>query len=306
MLNVEKVFQDKKSFLITGETGVGKTIAVNKLHQKYSKHKPLVSINVSGIPDQFFESELYGYKKGAFTGAINSREGLLKKAGNGIVFLDEIGDLSSTAQLKMLKLIDEKTYYPIGEDSPNYFHGHFIFATHKNLKVLVDKGHFREDLYYRISGLVYEIKPLRERRSIITQKLRSYESKLSSQYFQYLCTEYDWPGNIRELVNLIERLEYELVVEKLDFRNEMLKKNNLYQINNGIDQDSYYAALAVFEREFLQRKMEKFKGRLNQASEKLGLSKSTLIAKLRKYGINNLEIKAMSQKSLAVSSHNAA
>lgn len=295
MLNYEKIFHEKKSILVTGETGVGKTSFVKHLHQKFRPNYPLVSLNLSGLPDQFFESELYGYKKGAFTGAINARAGLLKKAHNGLVFLDEIGDLNPTQQLKILKLIDEKVYYPIGDDSPQYFSGQFIFATHKNLSQLVEQGKFREDLYFRIVGLQVKIEPLRNKREKIRKCLWPYKNKMTASYFEYLCEEYSWPGNIRELNLVKDRLEYTDMDIKIDglvaSLNGVMEKPSLRLPPT----DSYYEALSEFEKIFLQQKLSKFKGKLNKTAQVIGLSKSTLIAKLRKYGINNLEIKAMSQ-----------
>jgi DNA-binding NtrC family response regulator len=296
MINFEKAFSEKKSILILGETGVGKTILVNSLHKKYISKKPIVSINLSGLPDQFFESELYGYKKGSFTGAHYPRLGLLKKAEDGVVFLDEIGDLNPVQQLKILKLIDEKIYYPIGEDSHQVFRGQFIFATHRNLLELVKKGQFREDLYFRLTGLVHTVKPLRMKREKVIKILAPYQERFTDECYEYLCNDYKWPGNFRELATLTDRLRYMIYNEKIEI--EMIADHNCGESKKEkeYNSDSYYEALSEFERDFIQQKLRKFSGKINYTSEVIGLSKSTLIAKLRKYGINNLEIKAMSQK----------
>jgi DNA-binding NtrC family response regulator len=296
MFNFKKVYGRKIPVLITGETGVGKSTYARSLHQRVCPADEFLSVNIASISDQLFESELFGHRRGSFTGAIENKPGLLEIAKKGLILLDEIGDLSLTNQVKLLHVLDSGEYFPVGSTRPKQFEGWFVFATHKDLKSMVKEGKFREDLYYRISSIKLRLPSLRKDRKAIESELSPFITRLSKNDYRYLVTEYSWPGNYRELKSVALQLECA--------ENESIELSKL-EIQRPIESHaiiessgSYYEALEEFEKKFFRAKMLELGGRVNYASEKLGLSKSTLIAKLRKYGISSLQIRAMSQEGL--------
>lgn len=200
--------------VVYGETGVGKGLAVKEIHARSSrKDKPFVAVNCGALPESLLESELFGHVKGAFTGAISSRPGLFREAEGGIIFLDEIGDISKSFQAKLLRAFEEREVRPIGSSRSHKIDVRIITATNKNLKQLADEGRFRSDLYYRLSVIPIHIPPLRERKEDILPlaghfiklyaKLKHGEKYTISQQAQQLLLDYSWPGNIRELQNAI-------------------------------------------------------------------------------------------------------
>ena len=205
--------------LITGETGSGKTVLARYIHNSSDRcNEPFVHINCAAIPDNLLESELFGYKKGAFTGAYGDKIGIFGSAGRGTVFLDEIGELPPYLQAKLLKVVDEKDYYPVGGTTPLKVNARIITATNTDLVKAVNERRFREDLYYRLNMMQFYIPPLRERKEdipelfsyFIKKRLGTEKAKLpeiEALVFELL-QSYSWPGNVRELQNLVERLSY--------------------------------------------------------------------------------------------------
>ncbi len=210
-----KIAKSNKSVLILGETGTGKDILARTIHRLSPRRDaPLVAINCASIPHELFEAELFGFSRGAFTGAFKEKAGLLEVAQEGTVFLDEIGDLPISLQAKLLRVIDNRVYRRIGETHDRYCRAKFIFATNKELVSAVSTGSFRRDLYYRISVIQIYILPLRQRRDSIPRlaqailerenKEQGYTKKISPEAIEKLMS-YDFPGNIRELINILER-----------------------------------------------------------------------------------------------------
>ncbi|MFD0680279.1 MULTISPECIES: sigma-54-dependent transcriptional regulator [unclassified Paenibacillus] len=211
-----KVKETDASILILGESGVGKTALSKWIHKiSQRKDKPFVSINCAAIPDSLLESELFGYQKGAFTGATESRAGKFEAADGGTIFLDEVGEMPLAMQAKMLHIIEEKTFMKLGSNSYRSVDVRIITATNKDIKKLVKEGQFRQDLYYRLNLVEIEVPPLRERREDIPYMIINYIHKLNHKYGKQvqlsdetiaMLTAHDWPGNIRELLNMLERM----------------------------------------------------------------------------------------------------
>lgn len=211
---IYKAAKSDKNVLVWGETGTGKDLTAKKLHELSDrKNKPFVTINCVNIPEVLFEAELFGYVRGAFTGAVKEKVGLLEIAKDGTIFLDEIGDLSLHFQAKILRIIEEKELRRVGDTILRKIYARFIFATNKNLHEEVKNGNFRKDLYYRINVVRLYIPPLKERKEDIPLLVehildrenneRRPKKEISNQALKKLMA-YDYPGNIRELENIIE------------------------------------------------------------------------------------------------------
>ncbi len=195
--------------LITGESGTGKELVARALHHLRCPDRPWVAVNVAGLDDMVFSDSLFGHVKGAFTGAEQPRKGMIEEAADGILFLDEIGDLAPASQVKLLRLLQEGEYYPLGSDRPRRVRARFLFATNHNLKGKVDQGSFRKDLYYRLCAHLINIPPLRERKedlplllnALVTEAAQSFSCVPPQipQALVDLLVTYDFPGNIREL-----------------------------------------------------------------------------------------------------------
>ena len=301
-MNLSNFYNSTKPILITGETGTGKSKLAKDIHDRSaSRQKPFVKVNLAALPDSLFESELYGHEKGAFTGAISKKVGFLESAGSGTIFLDEIGELTLDKQIKLLHLLDDGLYYPVGSHSKQKFKGRFIFATNRDLSTLVEQGSFRRDFYYRIRYCEIKLTPVREKsRSELTEIIQStyndlkvvhnfFKTILDNETIEALCT-YSWPGNYREIINTLEYL--------IESHLENVKANDLptwvLSETNNIGRYSefdYYQALSNFERRFFDQVMTEFQGQVNRTANHIGLSKVTLISKLKKYGIDRREYK---------------
>jgi len=278
--------------LIQGETGTGKELAALALHsQSLRKEKPFIAINCGAISPNLFESEFFGHKKGAFTGAVQNYEGKFLEADGGTLFLDEIGDLPLEIQVKLLRVLQEGSFFPVGSNEEKKVNVRIISASHKNLIELVREKGFREDLYYRIARDIMKLPPLRERGNdiiLISEKIMKNLNnqhrqikKLTSRSFDKLLT-YDWPGNIRELQSVLETAfiysEENIEEENIRFiASAAEKKNNEINIPiEGIDLDgevipSYYQAA-----------IEAAEGNKEQAAKLLKLKPHTFRARLRK------------------------
>ena len=218
---LHKVAMTDSHVLITGETGTGKELAARYIHRHSARRaKPLVTINCAALPDGLFESELFGYERGAFTGASSSYSGRLKLADAGTVLFDEIGDMSPYAQAKILRLIETKEVYPLGGRRSIPLDIRIIAATNRDLERQVSKNEFRQDLYFRLNVVRVQLPPLRERKEdipLLTEHfVQEFGARLGRQIegFSDEATErllnYDWPGNVRELMNLVERIFIDL------------------------------------------------------------------------------------------------
>lgn len=297
-MNITQLSRTNKPILILGETGVGKTALAKKIH-KLSARNYFNQLNINSLSSSLFESEMFGHLKGSFSGAITDKKGFCEITGSGTLFLDEIGDLSLELQVKLLTLIDESKYFPVGSCTQKTFYGRLIFATNKDLAKMVEKGTFRKDLYFRLRYFELDLPPLRSSKNLLEEimnKVMDVRVALNTQNIILspnvidLLTNYKWPGNYRELENTIEYL-YLLGKSKIsceDLPNWINTPNANMKTQ---DEDLYYDALALFERSYFKRILRKYEGRVNITAQNIGLSKVTLISKLKKYDIDRREFK---------------
>ena len=298
MLTKNHLTKIKENILITGATGVGKSFLAKWIHENSSRNQShYFQINIASLNSQLFESELFGHKKGSFTGASSDKQGFCERVGHGTLFIDEIGELDLEQQKKILTLVEERTYYSVGSNDPKRFKGVLIFATNKNLVLEVKKGHFREDLYYRIRSYMFEMEPLnkcRDKYLKVIEELNNCKLKqkklnliVSSNLMTFLKT-YHYPGNYRELRQIVDYIVFmgaDLVC--LEHLPNWISKNEIEGVNN----DCFYEAQGKFEKKFLTKKLSKYQGRINYTSEMINLSKVTLISKIKKYDINIKDMK---------------
>lgn len=287
------------TILLFGESGVGKGVIAKYIHKNSRRADgPFIKIDVSAIPENLLESELFGYVKGAFTGAASEgKPGMVALAENGTLFLDEIGELPIQLQPKLLRLIQERTFIPVGGQSPQPINIRVIAATHRNLEEMIKEGTFREDLYYRLNVVPFLIPPLKERTEEILPFVFYYLKQFNTRYHLkkeiqqealHYFTSYDWPGNIRELQNIIERL---VVTSKED----LISKEELPELilHSGGTKDSQ---LLLDQQLSLKKLMERYEkniltkiasvsGDTKEAADWLGLDRSTIRRKFKKHSI---------------------
>ena len=300
---IKKVADTTANVLILGESGTGKELVAKAIHENSPrKDMPFVVINCGGIPENLLESELFGYLKGSFTGAYADKPGLFEIARGGTIFLDEVAELPLVLQVKLLRVVQEKTFLRIGGTENIRVDVRIISATNRNLEEMVQKGDFREDLYYRLNVIPISIPPLRERKDDIPVLTKYFIEKYSrefgkgikniSNYALELLMDYSFPGNVRELENIIERsvaLEHSSIVlpENLMIsRENSAAKNETFKIENIPDQGlNLNDELARFERAIIKKALEKSKGSKTKAAELLMISFDSLRYRIEKLGI---------------------
>ena len=304
---VRQVSETKTNVLITGESGTGKELIARAIHQESNrKDKPFVVINCGGIPETLMESELFGHKKGAFTGAADDKQGLFQDAHTGTIFLDEIGELSLPIQVKLLRAVQEKVIRPVGGNEDFAVDIRIISATNKSLEKEVIEGNFREDLFYRLNVIEIKVPPLRERktdlRTLAQHFLEKYSTEMEkeitkfSSYALDLLNKYDFPGNVRELENLLERSvalsttnivlpdSLALSVHKRRWIEGIKDRRfDLDEVAKGVALD---AILEEIERAYLKKALDCSNGNKNKASELLGISFRSLRYRLDKLSID--------------------
>ncbi|EKN70975.1 sigma-54 dependent transcriptional regulator [Neobacillus bataviensis LMG 21833] len=288
-----KVAKVNSTVLILGESGVGKEVIVNYLHQESDRaNKPLIKVNCGAIPKHLLESELFGYEKGAFTGADSQgKPGLFEQADGGTIFLDEIGDMPIDLQVKLLRVLQEFEIMRVGGRKSFKIDVRVISATHMNLEEMVDKNDFRRDLYYRLNIVPIKVPPLRERIADIVPlafyflNKTNKKNKLNKRFHHeiiHFFEEYRWPGNIRELENLIERLVVTTDNEEIEMQDlpaSMLQGKPRKKTETG----KLKEIIANVERKLIKEQMEKSKT-TRQAAKELGISQSALVKKMQKLG----------------------
>ena len=318
---IAQVIDKDVNVLLTGDSGTGKEVVARELHKNSQrKSGPFIPINCGAIPEDLLESELFGHEKGAFTGAINTRKGRFEMAHGGTLFLDEIGDMPLAMQVKLLRVLQERCFERIGGNTSLNSDVRIITATHRNLETMIANGKFREDLFYRLNVFPIRVPSLRERiedipliiNSIISQieKENRGSIRFSSQTINALC-KYEWPGNIRELSNLIERLAimYPLGIigcEELPNRfrkyanenqdnfkntlslNEVTKeKISLEDLTllpvNGLNLKEF---LSDLEKQLIKQALNSCNNVVSRTAEKLKIRRTTLVEKMRKYQLN--------------------
>jgi len=321
---MEQVADKEVSVLITGESGTGKGVVARNLHYHSGRReRPFVPVNCGAIPAELLESELFGHEKGAFTGAITSRVGRFELAEGGTLFLDEIGDMPLSMQVKILRVLQERTFEKVGSNRTQTANVRVIAATHKHLEEMIGTGDFREDLYYRLNVFPIEMPALRERVEDIPllineliarmEKEKRGSLRLNSAAIMSLC-RHEWPGNVRELANLVERLAimhpFSVIgVQELpkkfryvdDFdENRPVEESGmpsgipgLVGLDapallpvNGIDLKDY---LSNLEKQLIQQALDESGGVVARAAEKLRIRRTTLVEKVRKYGLRDEE-----------------
>lgn len=293
-----RVAATDRPVLLWGETGTGKGVLARWIHDHCPRSvEPFVDLNCAGFVRELFESDLFGHRKGAFTGAVADKKGLLEAAHRGTVFLDEIGDVDGTVQPKLLKVIEEKQFRRLGEVRDRQVDIRLISATHRDLARMSETGEFREDLYFRIGTLTLRIPPLRERlddlpalaRTLIENTARDlgYRNAGFTERALQALSECHWRGNIRELRNTLERAvllsgRAELDVEDLDFRKTPPEAQRPKPVRAG----TLAEAVEDFEREFLPAVWVEEGGQIDAVLRRLGVSRSTFYEKVKRLGLN--------------------
>ncbi len=295
-LAIEKVARAPSTVLITGESGTGKELLARTIHNHGPRSNgPWVAVNCAALPESLIESELFGHEKGAFTGASSRRVGRFEQANGGTFFLDEIGDLTPVIQTKLLRVLQEKTIERVGGSNVLKVDVRVIAATHRNLKQLVKKGVFREDLFYRISVIGLNLPPLRKRLEDIPglaqffmERFRKQagreEMALTPRAIKAL-QRYRWPGNVRELENVIERgvvLAPRSRINLEDLPEEIV----LAGADNGEEKLSLKEARAEFEQKFITEALQKYGGNVSATAKSLDIARKNLQEKIKTYKIN--------------------
>jgi len=284
--------------IITGESGTGKELIARGIHFSSAKAaKPFVPVNCAALPGELIESELFGHKKGAFTGAVGDYKGLFKRAHEGTIFLDEIGELPKEAQAKLLRVLQEGAVRPVGGTEEIKVNTRIIAATNIDLDEAVEDGRFREDLYYRISVLTIEAPPLRHRKSDIGLLVKHFIDKLNKDFNRSIkgvddsamkaLTDYDWPGNVREMINVIESCyvypDLEWISEKhLRLRKNLKKKT---AIHDDRGDPGEFLELEEMEKAHIEKAMALADNNKAKAARLLGIHRSRLYKKLESYDI---------------------
>ena len=293
-----QVARRDSTVLLTGESGTGKELLAKAVHQNSLRaSKPFITVNCGAIPENLIESELFGHRKGSFTGAVADRVGKFEAANQGTVFLDEIGELPVNLQVRLLRVIQEREIDKIGHPKPIPVNVRIIAATNRDLRTLIEDGHFREDLFYRLSVVTIELPPLRERREDIPPLIQHFLKKHCERYklplpsltdeALELLTRYEWPGNVRELENVIE---HAVVLGRLDvIRPEELPpqirqaKSRVSAI--GLKLPDEGISLEDVEKEILVQALEKHQWNQTRAARYLNISRKTLIYRMEKFGL---------------------
>jgi sigma-54 specific flagellar transcriptional regulator A len=308
MVNVFKLIQrvadSDSTVLINGETGTGKGLVAKAIHQSsYRKERPFVSINCGAIPENLLESELFGHVKGAFTGATNAKMGKFELANGGTIFLDEIGDMSPDLQVKVLKVLEEREFEPVGGCKTVKVDVRIVAATHRDLEEEVQKGNFREDLFYRLYVIPIHLPALRERQIDIPLLVAYFLNKLNeekgtqidgmSETAMRIFMGYNWPGNVRELANLMERLtvlkgEGEITADDLP---EKLRGNEasipiMTAPDLTIDGICLTTAVNEFEKNLIYQSLERTDWVKNKAAKLLQVKRTTLVEKIKRYELH--------------------
>jgi len=316
---IEQVADTEATVLILGESGTGKEVVARKLHYNSSRRgRPFVPINCGAIPPDLLESELFGHEKGAFTGAISSRQGRFELAQGGTLFLDEIGDMSLSMQVKLLRVLQERTFERVGSNKTIQCDVRIIAATHRDLEDAIKKDRFREDLFYRLNVFPIDMPPLRERTEDIPVLVNDLISRIETEKRGSVrltptavmaLTQYSWPGNVRELANLIERLAILYPYGVVDLKDlpekfrvglsvtEQTGELPVVNIpgeepetvasvprlpNEGIDLKSH---LNNLEMGLIRQALDETQGVVAHAAKRLNMRRTTLVEKLRKYGL---------------------
>ena len=299
---IGRVADSPSIVLITGESGTGKEVVARQLHEISAKADgPFVAINIGGVPENLLESELFGYEKGAFTGAYGRKIGMFELASGGILFLDEIGDMPLPLQVKMLRVIQERKIYRLGGNTPIPINARIVTATNKNLEEMVQEGTFREDLFYRLNVVRIELPPLRERVEDIPVLAAMILNRLNRQMGHKIeglsvaaieaLKKHPFYGNVRELENVLERAvifanQNEIKAEDLDLRTSIGPAGGESSHTARVEEAGEAKSLKELEAEAIIRALHRWEGNRTRAAEELGISRRTLINKIADYQLD--------------------
>lgn len=292
---IEKIADVRCNVIIEGESGTGKELVARAIHsQGQYADRPFIVIDCGALTDTLLESELFGHEKGAFTGAVSSKPGLLETASGGTVFLDEIGNISDAMQIKLLRVVQEQQVTRVGGIKPIQIDVRFIVATNQDLEARSAEGSFRHDLYHRLNVVKIRVPPLRERSDDIPLLIQHFIAQFNEQYHRNVkgfdaasmkkLMAHSWPGNIRELRNLVER-HIALADDELMQLGELSEMKPAIQSGEGIDAD--LPTLSELERRYILKLLDVFNGNREKMAETLNINKSTLWRKLQSYRETN-------------------
>jgi len=284
--------------LIYGENGTGKELVAHLLHlHSQRRDAPFIEMNCAAIPEELIESELFGHVKGSFTGASEDKEGKFAQADGGTLFLDEVGDMSPKTQAKVLRVLEEQRFTPVGGNVSMKVDVRVLASTNKILEKEIEQGNFREDLYYRLNVIPFQIPPLRERREDIAVLTRYFLDDFGQKYSRKaptltlkameLLETYPWPGNVRELKNIMERfiiMYPHRKIDVFDLPEAILRRTILTTVETGED-STLQSAREKFERGFILEKLADHKGNVSRTAQTLGIERSNLYRKMRQLGI---------------------
>ncbi|MBK5225856.1 MAG: sigma-54-dependent Fis family transcriptional regulator [Thermoleophilia bacterium] len=290
---VSRVAASDANVMVYGESGTGKELIARALHEQSNRSRnPFIQLSCAALPETLLESELFGYEKGAFTGAADSKPGRFELADSGTLFLDEIGDISLTVQVKLLRVLEQMSFERLGGSKTLSVDIRLIGATNRDLPSMVKEGEFREDLFYRLNVIPITLPPLRERRGDIKLLAQHFLSRFStdkelSAESQKLLDDYHWPGNVRELQNTIERatiLSRGKIIGPDDLPAEI--RQGISLSSDAIRLPAEGVALEKVERELITQALERTGGNRTKAAELLGISRHTLLYRIEKYGLD--------------------
>jgi DNA-binding NtrC family response regulator len=294
LARAERVAESRSTVLLTGETGTGKELVARAIHARSAQRdRPLIKVNCAAIPETLLESELFGHTRGAFTGAVSSKKGRFALADGGTIFLDEIATISQPVQAKLLRVLQEREFEPLGSERTEKVDLRVIAATNRDLRQLVADGKFQEDLYYRLNVIPITLPPLRDRREDIPLLVDSFVRRFASSTGKRIdgvergvleeLTQYDWPGNVRELENTIERA---VVLSS----GPMLTQETVWLVGavtpaqgSGLPSMRLHQNVEWTERETIRRALERSRGVKKDAAELMGISQRALSHYLLKY-----------------------
>lgn len=303
---LKSVAPTDSTVLIQGESGTGKELVARALHQNSPrKSKPFVALNISSLPDSILESELFGHEAGAFTGAVGRRVGKFEYANGGTLLLDEVGEMPMDTQIKLLRVLEDRKITRLGANDEHEVNVRLVAATNADLKTMVEKKSFRMDLYHRLNVVSIMLPPLRERRSDIPLLMDHFRRELSERYHKEVqgfsksarqaLMMYDWPGNIRQLKNTVERmlvLDLDGLLDVDDLPEEiaeLARRDGDGPVNNGAPgSDSLIGRpLADVEKYYIQRALELTEGKREEAAQLLGIGERTLYRKIKEFDLKN-------------------
>ena len=293
------IAQSDATVLIEGDSGTGKELFATAVHNLSSrKDKPLIKVNCAALPETLLESELFGYKKGAFTDAKTDKPGRFRQANGGTIFLDEIGDMSKGTQVKLLRVLEQKEYEPLGSNKTERVDVRIIAATNRDLMEMMHRREFREDLFFRINVIRLTIPPLRERREDIPLLLDHFLERINLKQSKQIkkvsspalktLFDYDFPGNVRELENIIEHaaiLTKGIEIQSRHLPSYLRRRHELSPALPSIPEGEDMSVLDNVERDLIVRALERHRGRTAAAARDLGVHRSTLWRKIKRYGI---------------------